>query len=147
MEVTARFMGGTQFEAQARGHYVICDQPRCNGGDDAGMTPPEFLLASLATCAGYYAAQYLETRSLSASDLRVSVSAEKGTQPARLASFRIEVCVGGLEERHQTGVLRAVKSCLVHNTLLASPDILVTLHSDRPVTQPIPETLPQQLLQ
>jgi uncharacterized OsmC-like protein len=87
------------------------------------MTPPEFLLASLGTCAAYYAVQYLRTRSLPAEGLRVRVSAEKGTAPARLTSFRIEISMPDLEPKHQTGVLRAVNSCLIHNTLLYSPAI------------------------
>lgn len=128
MELTVRHLGGTKFEAEARCHRVICDQPRDNGGMDEGMTPPEFLLASLATCAGYYAAQYLKTRSLAAGGLAVHIHAEKALQPARLALFQIEVSVPGLEERHVTGVLRAVKACLIHNTLLGLPEIEVTVN-------------------
>lgn len=52
MELTAEYLGGSKFAAEARGHRIICDQPVENGGADAGMTPPELLLASLATCAG-----------------------------------------------------------------------------------------------
>jgi uncharacterized OsmC-like protein len=62
---------------------VICDQPLENGGSDEGMTPPEFLLASLATCGAYYAAQYLKTRGLPAGSLRVRVTAEKGKASRR----------------------------------------------------------------
>ena len=129
MEVLARYLGGTQFAVDARGHRVICDQPVDNGGADQGMSPPEFLLASLATCAGYYAAEYLKTRGLPTDDLRVRVTAEKAVHPARLASFGIEVSVPGLDDRHQAGVLRAVKACLIHNTLLTAPSIEITLHS------------------
>lgn len=129
MELTAAFLGGVKFEVQARGHRVICDQPADNGGSDAGMTPPEFLLASLATCAGYYAVQYLKTRQLPAEDLKVKVSAEKAPQPARLGSFRIEVTAPGLDERHQAGVLRAVKACLIHNTLLGQPSVDVVVNT------------------
>ena len=129
MELTVRHLGGTKFEAEARGHRVLCDQPRDNGGKDEGMTPPEFLLASLATCAGYYAVQYLRTRSLSAEDLTVHIDADKATQPARLALFRIEVSVPGLEDRHVNGVLRAVKTCLIHNTLLTAPNIDVVVNA------------------
>jgi len=75
MEVTAQFLEDFKFEVAARGHRVICDQPVENGGADAGMTPPEFLLASLATCAAYHAAQYLKTRQLPAQDLKVRVQA------------------------------------------------------------------------
>ena len=123
MEVTVQHLGDVKFEAVARGHRVTCDQPAANGGTDTGMTPPEFLLVSLGTCAGFYAAQYLMTRSLPAAGLEIKVSAEKALKPARLGSFRIEVVVPDLDPRHEAGILRAVKACLVHNTLINAPAI------------------------
>jgi putative redox protein len=123
MEVTIQHLGGVKFEAKARGHRVICDQPLENGGTDEGMTPPEFLLAALGTCAGFYAAQYLKTRELSTAGLEVKVSAEKALQPARLASFQIEVTLPEMAAQHQAGVERAVKACLVHNTMTHTPAI------------------------
>lgn len=132
MYVTAEYLGGSIFEIQARGHQVISDQPIDNGGTDTGMTPPELLLASLASCAAYYAAQYLNTRQLPAAELQVRVIAEKAHKPARLGSFRIEVIVPGLDQRHQDGVVRATKTCLIHNTLLHSPDIEVVVVSSAP---------------
>jgi len=123
MEALVQYLDGVRFEAAASGHVVISDQPTSNGGTNTGMSPPEFLLISLGTCAGYYAAEYLKTRSLSPNGLRVHVSAEKASGPARLASFRITVEVPNIEERHRQGVERAVRSCLVHNTLLNTPSI------------------------
>src|SRR5215471_12940124 len=104
MEVTVRHLGDVKFEATARGHRVICDQPLNNGGQDGGMTPPEFLLTSLATCAGFYAAKYMETRNLAAGGLEVRVSAEKAAAPARLGKFLIEVIVPDLVPEHEAGV-------------------------------------------
>ena len=132
MEVIAQFAGGAKFEVSARGHRVVCDQPPDNGGADEGMTPPEFLAASLATCAGFYAAQYLKTRGLAADGLRVRVIAEKALKPARLASFRIEVALPDLDARHEEGVIRAVKACLIHNTLHAMPSIEIALQVGAP---------------
>ncbi len=96
------------------------------------MTPPEFLLASLGTCAGYYALQYLRSRSLPTEDLRVKVVAEKELQPARLARFRIDVQVPALDERHREGVKRAAEKCLIHNTLLHTPAIEIAVESLEP---------------
>ena len=123
MEVRIQHLEGVQFEASTRGHRVICDQPAENGGTDQGMTPPEYLLVSLGTCAGFYAAQYMKARSLATQGLEVKVSAEKAMQPARLGKFRIEVIVPGLDRQHEAGILRAVKACLIHNTLIHSPAI------------------------
>jgi uncharacterized OsmC-like protein len=137
METTIEYLGGTKFKASARGHEVICDQPVDNGGADEGMTPPEFLLASLGTCAGFYAAQYLRTRNLHTEGLHVRVTAEKATQPARLGTFRIEVDApaAASDERHREGLMRAVKLCLVHNTLMHTPQIELVLN--QPVAVPV----------
>ena len=132
MEVIIHHLGNVKFEAMTRGHRVICDQPPDNGGTDDGMTPPEFLLVSLGTCAGFYAAKYLETRKLSAEGLEVRVSAEKAATPARLGKFQIEVTVPDLDPAHEAGVHRAVKACLIHNTLLNAPLIETVIHAGVP---------------
>lgn len=123
MEITVRHLGDVQFEALARGHRVFCDQPHNNGGYDEGMTPPEFLLVSLGTCAGFYVAQYLDAHSVECPDLQIKVSADKAAQPARLGTFHIEVIAPTLDPQHESGVLRAVHKCLIHNTLLNAPRI------------------------
>ena len=133
MEAVIRHLGNMKFEAVARGHRLICDQPVENQGTDRGMTPPELLLASLGTCAGYYAAQYLQTRGLSAQRVVVRVSAEKATQPARLATFVIGVEAPDVDPKHHDGLLRSVKACLIHNTLSSAPNIELYVHTAAPV--------------
>jgi putative redox protein len=130
MQAIIRYLGGVRFEAEARGHTIISDQPVENGGEDVGMTPPELMLASLGTCAGYYAAQYLKIHNLPADDLTVCVNAEKALQPARLGTFRIEVESGAANDaKHREGLLRATKKCLIHNTLMTPPTIDITVHA------------------
>jgi uncharacterized OsmC-like protein len=129
MEVTIGHKENVRFEADARGHRLICDQPAENGGTDQGMTPPEFLLTALGTCAAYYAVQYLKARSLPSEALQVRVSAEKETQPARMERFRIEITLPGLDARHETGLHRAVEHCLIKNTLLHAPSIETVVHT------------------
>jgi len=132
MEIEVVHTGRVRFEAVARGHRVICDQPPENGGADEGMSPPEFLLVSLGTCAGFYAAQYLNTRALPTDGLSIKVSAEKAAAPARLGYFRISVTTPELDPQHRAGLLRAVKTCLIHNTLLHAPEIEIALHAATP---------------
>lgn len=130
MELTVNYLGAVQFEVDARGHKVICDQPIENGGFDEGMTPPDFLLASLGTCAGYYAVQYLKTRNLPMEGLQVRVTAEKVKPPARLDQFRIEVKLPeAVDEQHIEGVTRSVHKCLIHNTLLNPPKIEIAIET------------------
>ena len=124
MEVRVEHLGALQFEIKVREHTIVSDQPRENGGFDEGMTPPELLLASLGSCAAYYAADYLRRNQLATEGTRVQVVAQKAKNPARVDDFRIELEVPvELSEEHQKGVEDAVHRCLIHNTLLHPPRI------------------------
>lgn len=129
MEMTIQHLGDVKFEAKTRGHSIICDQPPDNGGSDAGMTPPELLLASLGTCAGFYAVQYLKTRGLPTRGVEVKIIAEKAAGPARLAMFTVDVQAPDVPAEHEAGLLRAVKACLIHNTLTHAPAIDIAVHT------------------
>jgi len=127
LNVVIRHLDNVRFAAETRGHQVIIDQPESNKGADSGMTPPEFLLVSLGSCVAYYAVEYLRARQLPFDGVAVHVDAEKASGPARLGAFRLRVTVPELEERHQQGLMRAVRACVVHNTLHGMPEIGVTL--------------------
>ena len=128
MEITVEHLGAVQFEIRARQHTIVCDQPEASGGFDEGMTPPELMLASLGSCANYYAAQYLRKHGLGNEGTRVRVTAGKATGPARLDNFNIEVSLPVLVgAEHRTGVEEAVQRCLIHNTLLHPPKIAIDI--------------------
>lgn len=130
MEIKVSHINGVRFAIQARSHVVLSDQPIENGGEDTGMTPPEFLLASLGSCAAYYAAEYLRKHNLSQSGVEVSVTAEKLLKPARLGNFRIHVLSPvQLTAQDGDGMIRTVERCLVHNTLLSPSQIEIDLAS------------------
>lgn len=132
LEVLVEHVGDSvQFEVKARKHKIYCDQPIENGGFDEGMTPPELLLAALGTCAGYYAAQYLKAWNLSMDGLWLRTTAEKAAAPARISKFHVEIHYPrALEQRHRDGVLASVRKCLIHNTLLNPPKIVVSLRTE-----------------
>jgi len=112
MEVIVEHLGSLQFEIKARQHAIVSDQP------------PELMLASLGSCAGFYAAQYLRKHKLATKGTRVRVTADKLTNPARIDNFHIEVEVpAALTEQDRAGVEDAVHHCLIHNTLLHPPSI------------------------
>ena len=133
MEVTVNHIGSVQFEIKARQHTIVSDQPAENGGFDEGMTPPELLLASLGSCAGFYAAAYLKKFKLATEGTRVRVTANKLKDPARLGEFVIEINLPvEVSEEHKQGVERSVHHCLIHNTLLNPPKIELSIKSTVP---------------
>ena len=126
MEVTVRRIGGKQFEAVARGHVVVCDQPAGNGGGDRGMTPPELLLAALGSCAAYYAVEYMNARGFPLDEFSICVRAEKGRRPVRLSDICIgaEVPAGFPSEKYED-LTWAIENCLLHRTLMNPPRVRI----------------------
>lgn len=137
MEVRVKQLAGVKFSVQAGKNSLISDQPTDNGGDDSGMTPPELLLASLASCAAYYAAEYLRTRNLAVTGVEVAVTAEKLKSPARVGDFRISVTSPvALSSEQREAMLRSVQHCVVHNTLRNPPEIRIEIEARDSVAAP-----------
>ncbi|MFP5211639.1 MAG: OsmC family protein [Acidobacteriota bacterium] len=133
MEVKVSHLGQVKFAVQSRSHTIICDQPQDNGGEDSGMTPPEMLLASLASCAAFYAVQYLKTRNLAQSGVEVTLTADKLKPPARYGNFRIQIaCPVHLTDEQKEALMRAVHHCPVHNTLMTPPEVSIDLTIGEP---------------
>jgi putative redox protein len=128
MEVKVSYLDNVKFAIHARSHTIVCDQPAENSGTDTGLTPPELMLASLGSCAAYYAVEFLKCRKLNRTGLEVTVTAEKLLQPARLSSFHVNVeCPTQLSTQQSEGLMRSVHHCLIHNTLLSPPQIKIDI--------------------
>lgn len=86
------------------------------------------MLASLASGADYYVAQYLRKKGLAAEGTRVRVTAGKVMGPTRLENFTIEVSLPRVVgDEHRNGVEEAEYHCLIHNTLLHPPKITIDI--------------------
>jgi uncharacterized OsmC-like protein len=83
--VTVRHRGGNRFGIQIREHEVTVDQPVPDAGTDAGPTPTELFVASLA----YYARRYLARHGLPDQGLSVTAEYTMATRPARVGVVRI----------------------------------------------------------
>ncbi len=133
LEVSVEHLGAVQFEIKTRGLSIVCDQPEENGGFNEGMTPPELMLASLGSCAAFYAVDYLKRQKLAVDGLKVQVTATKAKNPARLDSFKIDLDVPAiLSEEQVKGMEDAVHRCLIHNTLLQPPTIALEVKTGAP---------------
>ena len=127
-EMTIEWKKNFQLEAHRRGLTVFADQPKEDGGDDAGLSPVELLVASLGTCIGYYALVFLGRRKIDASGLKIRMFWEYGENPRRVSSIRAEISLDAKLDDHQTGgLLKITRGCTVHNTLTHAPELAIDI--------------------
>ena len=114
-------------------HELVFDQPRSvPGGDDRGPSPLDVMTASVAACAHYFAAAYLQGRGLATDGLTVEVDAEKERMPiSRIGRLAMRVKLPpGLSSKQISGIERAIKSCPAYGTLLDPPSVEIAIGAD-----------------
>ncbi len=122
MEIT--FPGGVQVNAQFNGFEVASDQPERNGGQNSAPSPFDFFLASLGTCAGFFALRFCQQRDLSTDGLRLQLTTERNTDTKRLDRVEITMQLPtDFPEKYRSAIIRATDQCAVKKALLDPPEI------------------------
>ena len=124
MDVT--FPGGVAVEARFGNFTVSTDQPAAYGGKESAPAPFDLFLASLATCAGYYALRFCQERQLSTEGLSLSLETERDKEKHRLSKLTISLRLpAGFPEKYRRAIIRAANQCSVKRTMLDPPEIEV----------------------
>jgi putative redox protein len=115
--IARRENGRLKNDISIRDHTVVADEPKSNGGDDAGPSPQELLAASLASCTAITMEMYANRKGWDIGDVRVDVNYE----PAQRGSptrFAMSVSLPKeLPEDQRERLMQIAAKCPVHRTL------------------------------
>jgi len=124
MQLTVDSLGNDRHRITIGRHELIVDQPRDAGGEDAGPTPTDLFVASLASCISHYA-----RRGLGADGGAPAVHCTwtmSESPPWRVAAIAIDVTLPArTPDSRVAAVRRAIAHCTVHNSLLNPPAITI----------------------
>ena len=123
------FPGGVAVEANFEGTTIRTDQPEKYGGGGTAPAPFELFLASIGTCAGYYALRFCQERKISTDGLDLSMTWERSPETTLIVLIRIAMTPPpGFPEKYRTAIVRAADQCTVKKHLVDAPSIeVVTL--------------------
>lgn len=133
--IEVRFPGGRKVEAAFDGYRVVTDQPASSGGEGIAPSPFDLFLASVATCAGFYALRFCQERNLDTDGLKVSMETERDASRKKIVELKIAIDLPEkFPERYREAILRSVSQCPVKRHLEEPPAILLTARL--PVPEP-----------
>ena len=113
------FPGGLVVEASYRGFSIQTDQPKKHGGGGTAPPPFDLFLASIATCAGYYALQFLRQRDLPTEGLAVELERETAEEGKRIETIRLRVDLpSDFPEKYRKPLERAIDQCAVKRHII-----------------------------
>ena len=126
MPMEVRFPGGVVVEAIHAGMTIRTDQPVAAGGAGSAPSPFDLFLASIATCAGFYALRFCQERGLPTEGLGVTMDWERSPETKLISKIRISLKLPeGFPEKYRSAILRATDQCAVKKHLVAPPAIEV----------------------
>lgn len=121
-EVT--FPGGVAVDATFKGFTIRTDQPAPLGGGTAA-SPFDLFLASLATCAGFYALRFCQEREIATDGLGLTMTPLRD-ETKRLAQVKMELRLpAAFPEKYRDAIVRAVDQCAVKKAMAHPPEFVV----------------------
>ena len=122
-QITVHHEAVDRFRIEVREHTVVVDQPVPTSGD-AGPTPTELFVASLAACAGFYARRFLARHGLSDGELEIAADFAFSADHSRVAAVAIRLEVpGGVPDALRPALMRTLEHCTVHESLREAPTV------------------------
>jgi len=128
MSMQISFPGGVAVAAQIGSFNVLTDQPIAAGGDGSNPSPFELFLASIGTCAGFFALRFCQQRELSTEGLSLTVDWQRDPETKKLQKIVIRIKLpDGFPDKYHSAIIRATDQCSVKKAILDPPEFDVTV--------------------
>ena len=129
MKLSVAYQGGTRYDVLTDRHRVVTDQPVEDGGADAGMSPVEVFVGSVASCVGYFVGQFCARHDISREGLRVEAEWTMAEEPHRVGQVQLAIrlphrVTPELKER----LLKVAHGCTVHQSIVVPAQISIDLN-------------------
>jgi uncharacterized OsmC-like protein len=129
MNLTVAYHGGTRYDITSGRHRVVTDQPEEDGGHNAGMSPVELFVGSVAGCVGYFVGQFCARHDISREGLAVDAEWEMAEGPHRVGKMVLVIrlphrLTPDMKER----LLKVAHGCTVHQSFSGAPAVTIQLN-------------------
>lgn len=114
-------------EVKSGVHLVIADEPIESGGENLGMNPNEFLLASLGTCTAMTLRMYADRKKWEVDKIRVDLTLDVVKSEQQQTSYikRHIFIEGKLTEEQRQRMTEIADQCPLHK-ILNNPVVIST---------------------
>ena len=128
--MTVTYRGGSRFDVTSGNHMVVTDQPVKDGGNDAGMSPVELFVGSLASCVGYFVGRYCARHQIPCDGFSIDVDWSYAEQPHRVGAVKLRVNLpSAVAPEQREKLLKVAHGCTVHQSLAVPPKVEIHLDS------------------
>lgn len=127
MSMQISFPGGVAVAAQVGEFELLTDQPVASGGANSAPSPYALFLASIGTCAGFFALRFCQQREIATEGLALSLDIERDGESRALKKVKIAIRLPeDFPEKYRKAIIKATDQCAVKQAIIAQPAFEVT---------------------
>ena len=132
MKLTTSYHGGTRYDITSGKHRVVTDQPAVDGGQDAGMSPVELFVGSVASCVAYFVGQFCARHNISRDGLSIDAEWAMAENPHRVGRIGIAIHLPHrITPEQKERLLKVAHGCTVHQSIASALTVAITLNPHR----------------
>ena len=136
MRLEVSYQGGTRYDVESGTHRVITDQSVADGGQEAGPTPVEMFVGSLASCVAYFVGQFCIRHDIPRDGLKVEAEWTIAEQPHRVGRVDLSIQLPRpLAPELKDRLLKVAQGCTVHQSLAVAPTVGITVDLPHPLPE------------
>ncbi|MBH0191820.1 MAG: OsmC family protein [Nitrospira sp.] len=129
MKLTASYHGGTRYDITSGKHRIVTDQPVDDNGQDAGMSPVELFVGSVASCVAYFTGQFCARHNISQDGLSVDAEWAMAESPHRVGRIDIAIHLPHrIPSEQKERLLKVAHGCTVHQSIAGALTVAITLN-------------------
>jgi uncharacterized OsmC-like protein len=129
MKLSVAYQGGTRYDIVSERHRVVTDQPGDEGGTDAGMTPVELFVGSVASCVGYFVGRFCARHDISREGLKVEAEWTMAEGPHRVGQILLAIRLPHrVTPEQKEKLLKVAYGCTVHQSIAVAANIAIDLN-------------------
>jgi len=128
MKLAVTYQGGSRYDVMSGTHMLVTDQPIADGGGDAGMSPVELFVGSLASCVAYFVGRYCARHQIPCEGFTVDAEWSYAEQPHRVGAVELRVNLpSAVTPEQREKLLKVAHGCTVHQSLAMPPKVEIQL--------------------
>jgi uncharacterized OsmC-like protein len=129
-EITVDFPKNLQVRAKLGTFELLTDQPSKSGGDGEAPSPFDLFTASMATCMGYFALKFCQSRSIDTAEMRLTMQYEWNSEAKRYPKMSITLHPPPhFPEKYHGAIIKAMDQCAVKKHILQPPEFELSVAS------------------
>jgi ribosomal protein S12 methylthiotransferase accessory factor len=127
MDMEIYFPGGKRVYADYGRFTIETDQPARSGGGDSAPAPFDLFLASIGTCAGIYALNFMQQRGIDPEGSKLTMRTHFDQAAGLIDKVELELKMpAGFPDKYRDAIVNAMNLCAVKKHLQQPPAFAIT---------------------